>query len=99
VASSDSLFQAAFESLCETGEISPADENALRVMSAAGASALAPVYSGILVRRALAEHAAALIRSAEASEKHAVSLKWATWALVIATIALGAITAGLWLFP
>ena len=82
---SDSLFQVALESLREIGEVSAVDENALRVMSHAGGNALAPVYSGILLRRALAEHAAALIRSAEASEKHAISLKWATWALVAAT--------------
>ena len=51
------------------------------------------------IEKALDTHAKALIRSAEASEKHAVSLKWATWALVVATIALVLVTLGLWQFP
>jgi hypothetical protein len=37
---------------------------------------------------ALANHAEALVKSAKASERHANSLKWATWALVVATIGL-----------
>lgn len=36
----------------------------------------------------LREHAEALVRSAEASEKHAKSLTYATWALVAATVGL-----------
>jgi hypothetical protein len=40
------------------------------------------------LERAFADHAEALDRSAKASDKHASSLKWATWALAFATSGL-----------
>lgn len=44
------------------------------------------------LEQALADHAEALNRSAEASTRHAASLKWATWALVAATVGLLVVT-------
>ena len=41
-----------------------------------------------ILKQALAAHAEALNKSAKASEKHAKSLTWATWALFGATLAL-----------
>ena len=41
--------------------------------------------------RALANHAEALNESARASDRHASSLKWATWALFLATVGLFAV--------
>jgi len=99
MASSESLFTAAREALLATGEVHYVEEEILRTTAAAGATAMAPVFMGILLRRALAEHAAALIKSAEASEKHAASVKWATWALVVATAVLAVVSLGIWLVP
>jgi hypothetical protein len=45
------------------------------------------------LRKALTDHADALIKSAHASEKYARSLNFATWALVAATVVLAIITA------
>ena len=52
------------------------------------------MYYSKSITRTLENHATALIRTAEASEKYAKSLKNATWVLAVATIVL-AITAGL----
>lgn len=41
----------------------------------------------------LSEHADALVKASEAGDRHANSLKWATWALVLATIVLASIQA------
>jgi len=57
------------------------------------------LYSSKTLATALDKHAAALIRSAEASEKHAKSLTRATWFLVVATMALVIVSLGLWLAP
>jgi len=46
------------------------------------------VASLVLVTKAIREHTKALSRSAEAAEAHTRGLKWATWALFAATIAL-----------
>ena len=57
------------------------------------------LYSSKVLATALEKHAAALIRSAEASEEHAKSLTLATWFLVAATMALVFVSLGLWLAP
>ena len=41
---------------------------------------------------ALASHADALIKAAEASERYSRRLVWATWALVLATVVLAVAT-------
>lgn len=56
------------------------------------AQAIFVLYSSKLLESALQDHASALTRSAEASERHASSLKWATWALVTVTAALVIVT-------
>ncbi len=45
-------------------------------------------YNSWLLKVALDRHAKALTESAEASDRHARSLKFATWALFVATVAL-----------
>lgn len=55
-------------------------------------STVSAIYSVKILERALACHAEALNRSAAASERHAAGLKWATVALVLATIGLGIVT-------
>lgn len=52
------------------------------------ASVISTLYGPKLIKKALDEHAKALIKSAEASEKHERGLKLATWALFAATVAL-----------
>jgi len=37
---------------------------------------------------AISAHAEALVQSGKAAERHAAGLKWATWALFVATLAL-----------
>ena len=44
--------------------------------------------TGDKLQTALMDHASALNKSAEASNKHASGLKWATWTLVIVTVGL-----------
>lgn len=56
------------------------------------AQAIFALYSAKLLESALQDHARALTKSAEASEQHASSLKWATWALVAVTAALVFVT-------
>ncbi len=43
--------------------------------------------------RVIGDHAEALVKASQAGERHARSLKWATWALFLATIVLAAIAA------
>ena len=59
------------------------------------ASTTVTFYSSKLLEAALAKHSEALVRSAEASDKHAASLTWATWILALATIFLVLATAAL----
>ncbi len=58
--------------------------------------AASAIYSSKLTERALSKHSDALIESAKASEKHAISLTRATWVLAGATILLAIITAFTW---
>ena len=86
--------------------ISPHEEKFLDNVDQTHKDSLGQISSGLyatrVLQRALADHATALVdsaeasekhaasltRSAEASEKHAASLTRATWALVAATIKL-----------
>lgn len=52
------------------------------------ARVISTLYGDKLIKKALDEHAKALVTSAEASEKHERGLKLATWALFSATMAL-----------
>ena len=56
------------------------------------AIATSAIFSSEMIERSLNEHAKALIESARASEKHAVSLTRATWVLGFATIVLAILT-------
>jgi len=62
------------------------------------AIASSAIYSSKLTERALSQHSEALIKAAKASEKHAASLKWATWVLAGATVLLAVITAVNWYY-
>lgn len=53
----------------------------------------ASLYPAKLLESALKEHAQALARAAEASDRYARSLTWATWALVAVTFLLVIVTA------
>jgi hypothetical protein len=59
----------------------------------AWSNAVSYILSAKIIERALESHAKALKQSAEASEKHARSLKNATWTLVAATVVLAIFTA------
>ncbi len=52
-------------------------------------STVSAVYSARILERALVRHAEAMNRAAAASDSQASGLKWATVALVLATIGLG----------
>ena len=54
--------------------------------------ATSSIYLSKYLERSLEKHAEALLKAAKASEKHAASLKYATWALVGATLILAMIT-------
>ena len=51
------------------------------------------ILSAKIIERSLTQHAEALTRSAQASEKHARSMVFVTWVLVAATVLLAIITA------
>jgi hypothetical protein len=63
--------------------------------TATATSAALGLLAARLLERSLKDHAEALVRSAEASDRHAASLKWATWALVGATVLLVIVSAAL----
>ena len=53
------------------------------------------LYTSRIIQEALGQHAGALVRSAEASDRHAKSLTLATWVLAAATIVLAMATIAL----
>jgi len=59
------------------------------------ASALSEVLRKVSeqIARSAEAHAAAVVKSSAAAERHARSLKWATWALFIATFVLAVVAA------
>jgi hypothetical protein len=93
-------------------ELSEADKTFIReadnAAPIAAVEAMSLMYSAKMNEKALTNHAAALVRSAEASEKysaalvrsadasekHAANLKRATWALVVATVLVACVAIG-----
>ena len=81
--------------------VSPEEEVALRGVAGIMTFPSATIYiAAKILDKALENHAEMLNKAAIASEKHARSLKWATWALVAATLVLAAFAfLSIWCHP
>ena len=90
MSTSEALRRAAHLLFAE-GELTDNEKQFIEMVSAwpgAGVEATSLVYTSRLLEKALRRHAEALIMAANASDRYARRLVWATWALVAATAAL-----------
>ena len=84
-----------FESMMKAANLDSNEHELAYVLNAFGhdrglsITAASTIYTSKLLERALGQHAQALTRSAEASNRAATWLMWATWVMSAATIVIG----------